>query len=153
MDTCRYCQRIRDEWDCHGDECRRAIAKALRRQRAGLPMVADRIRNELPSGAPTQQVIAVLSRQRLRARRPSRSITKRTSIIRESLINRRPREAVGDADAELPDAEVKRQTADGRTYDGRLDPSGELPRIDTGNKPDEYTVYWGDEAIEKQYES
>ena len=45
------------------------------------------------------------------------------------------------------------ETADGRTYNGRLDPSGELPRIDTGNKPDEYTVYWGDEAIEKQYES
>ncbi|RQS64357.1 hypothetical protein DID96_28390 [Burkholderia sp. Bp8963] len=69
MEPCRYCQKIRDEWDCHGDECRRAIAQALRRQRAGLPMVADRIRNEVPSGASTQQVIAVLSRQRLRARR------------------------------------------------------------------------------------
>lgn len=80
MDTCRYCLKIRDEWECHGDECRRAIAKALRRQRAGLPMVADRIRNELPSGAPTQQVIAVLSRQRLRARRGNEERRERKEI-------------------------------------------------------------------------
>ncbi|MBR8181083.1 hypothetical protein KDW54_01610 [Burkholderia ambifaria] len=80
MEQCRYCQRIRDEWDCHGDECRRAIAKALRRQRAGLPMVPDRIRNELPSGAPTQQVIAVLSRQRLRARRGNEERRERKEI-------------------------------------------------------------------------
>jgi hypothetical protein len=69
MDKCRYCGRIRDEWDCHGDECRRAIARALRRQRAGLPMVPDVIRNEIPPGATTEEVINVLSRQRLRARR------------------------------------------------------------------------------------
>ncbi|PLZ01268.1 hypothetical protein CY652_17150 [Burkholderia sp. WAC0059] len=69
MDKCRYCERIRDEWDCHGEECRRAIAKALRRQRAGLPMVPDLIRNEIPAGASTREVIAVLARQRLRARR------------------------------------------------------------------------------------
>ncbi|RQY66009.1 hypothetical protein [Burkholderia stagnalis] len=80
MDTCRYCLKIRDEWECHGDECRRAIAKALRRQRSGLPMVADRIRNELPSGAPTQQVIAVLSRQRLRARRGNEERRERKEI-------------------------------------------------------------------------
>ncbi|MBU9250092.1 hypothetical protein KTD14_11600 [Burkholderia multivorans] len=80
MEQCRYCHRIRDEWDCHSDECRRAIAKALRRQRAGLPMVPDRIRNEIPSGAPTQQVIAVLSRQRLRARRGNEERRERKEI-------------------------------------------------------------------------
>ncbi|MCO8589196.1 hypothetical protein [Burkholderia multivorans] len=80
MEQCRYCHRIRDEWDCHGDECRRAIAKALRRQRAGLPMVPDRIRNEIPSGAPTQQVIAVLARQRLRARRGNEERRERKEI-------------------------------------------------------------------------
>lgn len=69
MDKCRYCGKIRDEWECHGQECRTAIAKALRRQRAGLPMVANVIRNEVPAGAPAREVITVLSRQRLRARR------------------------------------------------------------------------------------
>lgn len=80
MDTCRYCQKIRDEWDCHGDECRRAIAKALRRARSGLPIVADRIRNELPAGAPTEQVIVTLSRQRLRARRGNEERRERKEI-------------------------------------------------------------------------
>lgn len=47
---------------------------------AGLPMVPDRIRNELPSGAPTQQVIAVLSRQRLRARRGNEERRERKEI-------------------------------------------------------------------------
>lgn len=60
---------MRDEWDCHGQECRRAIAKAVRRQQAGLPMVPNIIRNEIPAGATTREVITVLSRQRLRARR------------------------------------------------------------------------------------
>lgn len=69
MDKCRYCGKIRDEWECHGQECRTAIAKALRRHRSGLPMVANVIRNEVPAGASTSEVIAVLSRQRLRARR------------------------------------------------------------------------------------
>ena len=69
MDKCRYCGKIRDEWECHGQECRTAIAKALRRHRSGLPMVANVIRNEVPAGASTGEVIAVLSRQRLRARR------------------------------------------------------------------------------------
>jgi hypothetical protein len=69
MDTCRYCNKIRDEWDCHGEACRRAIARAVERQRAGLPMVPQVIRNEIPANASATEVIAVLSRQRLRARR------------------------------------------------------------------------------------
>ena len=69
MNKCQYCERIRDEWDCHGPECRRAIAKALQRQRAGLPMVAKVIRNQIPAGASAGEVITLLSRQRLRARR------------------------------------------------------------------------------------
>src|SRR3981189_1285603 len=69
MNKCRYCEKIRDEWDCHGQACRRAIARALRRERAGLRMVPDVIRNEVPAGATTGEVITVLSRQRLRARR------------------------------------------------------------------------------------
>jgi hypothetical protein len=80
MEKCRYCARIRDEWDCHGDECRRAIARALRRQRSGLPMVPDVIRNEIPPGASTQQVIAVLSRQRLRARRRNEERRERKAV-------------------------------------------------------------------------
>ncbi|MDR5808385.1 hypothetical protein [Caballeronia sp. LZ019] len=69
MEKCPYCDRIRDEWDCHGQTCRTAIARALRRQRMGLPMVAKVIRNEIPAGASTGEVITQLSRQRLRARR------------------------------------------------------------------------------------
>ncbi|HEV3106589.1 MAG TPA: hypothetical protein VGZ01_12975 [Trinickia sp.] len=80
MDKCRYCERIRDEWDCHGEECRSAIAKALRRQRAGLPMVPKVIRNEIPAGASTGEVIAVLSRQRLRARRGNEERRERKEI-------------------------------------------------------------------------
>jgi hypothetical protein len=80
MDKCRYCGRIRDEWDCHGDECRRAIARALRRQRSGLPMVPDVIRNEIPPGATTEEVINVLSRQRLRARRGNEERRERKAV-------------------------------------------------------------------------
>ncbi|MGX6998862.1 hypothetical protein [Caballeronia sp. KNU42] len=69
MNECRYCGKMRDEWDCHGQECRTAIARALRRQRLGLPMVANLIRNEIPAGATTGEVITVLWRQRVRARR------------------------------------------------------------------------------------
>jgi len=69
MEKCPYCERIRDEWDCHGQTCRTAIARALRRQRMGLPMVPKVIRNEIRSGATTGEVITQLSRQRLRARR------------------------------------------------------------------------------------
>ncbi len=69
MNECRYCRKMRDEWDCHGQECRTAIARALRRQRLGLPMVPNLIRNEIPAGATTGEVITVLWRQRVRARR------------------------------------------------------------------------------------
>jgi hypothetical protein len=86
MNECRYCGKIRDEWDCHGQECRRAIAKALRRQRLGLQMVPDVIRNEVPAGATTGEVITVLARQRVRARRGNEA--------------RRDRKAAEDADGE-----------------------------------------------------
>ena len=80
MNNCRYCGKLRDEWDCHGQECRRAITKALRRQRLGLPMVPDVIRNEIPANATTGEVISVLSRQRLRARRRNEERRERKAI-------------------------------------------------------------------------
>lgn len=40
------------------------------------------------------------------------------------------------------------QTMDGRTFSGRAEPDGQLPRIDTYGE-DEYVVYWGDEALIK----
>jgi hypothetical protein len=80
MDKCRYCEKVRDEWDCHGQECRRAIATALRRQHSGLPMVPNIIRNEIPAGASTGEVITVLSRQRLRARRGNEDRRERKKI-------------------------------------------------------------------------
>ncbi|PTB22690.1 hypothetical protein C9I57_02725 [Trinickia symbiotica] len=80
MEKCRYCGRIRDEWDCHGDECRKAIARALRRQRSGLPMIPNVIRNEIPPDATTDQVIGVLSRQRLRARRGNEERRERKAV-------------------------------------------------------------------------
>ncbi|VBB15130.1 PAAR domain-containing protein [Burkholderia stabilis] len=43
------------------------------------------------------------------------------------------------------------ETADGRIHSGALDASGELPRVNTGDGSGDYTVYWGDEAIEKKY--
>ncbi|CAB3759910.1 hypothetical protein [Paraburkholderia humisilvae] len=80
MNKCPYCEKIRDEWDCHGPECRSAIAKALRRQRKGLPMVPKVIRNEIPAGASTGEVIARLSHQRLRARRGNEERRERKEI-------------------------------------------------------------------------
>jgi hypothetical protein len=80
MDTCRYCGKMRDEWDCHGQQCRTAIARALKRQRQGLPMVANVIRNELPAHASTGEVIAVLSRQRMRARRGNEERRERKAL-------------------------------------------------------------------------
>jgi hypothetical protein len=80
MNKCPYCEKVRDEWDCHGSECRAAIAKALRRQRQGLPMVPKVIRNEIPAGASTGEVIARLSRQRLRARRGNEERRERKEI-------------------------------------------------------------------------
>ena len=43
------------------------------------------------------------------------------------------------------------ETADGRIESGRIDTGGQLPRIVTGNSPDSYTVYWGDQALAKQF--
>lgn len=40
------------------------------------------------------------------------------------------------------------ETLDGRTFSGRAGADGLLPRIDTHGE-DEYTVYWGDEALTK----
>ncbi|KWO11269.1 hypothetical protein WM26_01905 [Burkholderia cepacia] len=45
------------------------------------------------------------------------------------------------------------ETTDGRVFQGKLDASGMLPRIHTGHNPDDYTVYWGDDAIAKQNET
>src|ERR1700682_5398430 len=80
MNKCRYCEKVRDEWDCHGQGCRRAIAKALRRHRLGLPMVPNVIRNELPAAATTGEIITLLSRQRLRARRSNEERRERREI-------------------------------------------------------------------------
>jgi hypothetical protein len=80
MDKCRYCGRVRDEWDCHGQECREAIAKALRRQRSGLPMLPNVIRSEIPPDATTEEVITLLSRQRLRARRGNEERRERKAV-------------------------------------------------------------------------
>jgi hypothetical protein len=85
MNNCRYCGKLRDEWDCHGQECRRAIAKALRRQRLGLPMVADVLRNEIPANATTGEVITVLSRQRVRARRRNEERRERKAIDKSDI--------------------------------------------------------------------
>ncbi|RQR27903.1 PAAR domain-containing protein [Burkholderia sp. Bp9143] len=42
------------------------------------------------------------------------------------------------------------ETSDGRMHFGRLDASGKLPRIHTGDEASDYTVYWGDDALSKQ---
>ena len=41
------------------------------------------------------------------------------------------------------------ETEDGRTFSGRTDSDGRLPRIAT-DASDQYTVYWGDGALAKQ---
>lgn len=43
------------------------------------------------------------------------------------------------------------ETADGRVHFGHLDASGKLPRIHTGDEANDYTVYWGDDALAKQH--
>jgi len=43
------------------------------------------------------------------------------------------------------------ETSDGRVHYGRLDASGRLPRIHTGDNSDDYTIYWGDDALVKQH--
>lgn len=41
------------------------------------------------------------------------------------------------------------ETGDGRSFSGRTDANGNLPRVDTQDVND-YTVYWGDAALAKQ---
>jgi hypothetical protein len=41
------------------------------------------------------------------------------------------------------------EMTDGRVYSGRVEAGGALPRMMTGENADEYTVYWGDDALEK----
>lgn len=41
------------------------------------------------------------------------------------------------------------ETTDGQVFSGRLDEQGHLPRVHTYTA-DDYTVYWGDEALAKQ---
>lgn len=40
------------------------------------------------------------------------------------------------------------KTQDGRTFSGRLDESGQLPRVITDNEQD-YDAHWGEDALEK----
>ncbi|KVC44323.1 PAAR domain-containing protein [Burkholderia diffusa] len=42
------------------------------------------------------------------------------------------------------------ETSDGRMHFGRLDASGRLPRIHTGDAASDYIVYWGDDALSMQ---
>jgi hypothetical protein len=44
------------------------------------------------------------------------------------------------------------EMVDGRTFAGRVDASGKLPRIVTDDA-DEYIVYWGDQALARQDEA
>ncbi|WP_174963193.1 MULTISPECIES: PAAR domain-containing protein [Burkholderia] len=37
-------------------------------------------------------------------------------------------------------------------YSRRVNSSGALPRVDTEKTADDYVIYWGDDAISKQYE-
>lgn len=65
--------------------------------------------------------------------------------------HRNPAEATFDEQAKLlaPRAEGMPyfvQTLDGRTFAGRVGPTGLLPRIETYGE-DEYEVLWGDEAL------
>jgi hypothetical protein len=41
------------------------------------------------------------------------------------------------------------ETADGRTFSGRIDTSGALPRVLTGESAGQFTVYWGDDALSR----
>ncbi|GGD96141.1 PAAR domain-containing protein [Caballeronia grimmiae] len=45
------------------------------------------------------------------------------------------------------------EMADGRVFSGRVDSSGALPRMMTGDNADEYTVYWGEDALERSNEN
>ena len=45
------------------------------------------------------------------------------------------------------------EMADGRVFSGRIGSGGALPRMMTGENADEYTVYWGEDALEKSNEN
>ncbi|WP_230951304.1 PAAR domain-containing protein [Burkholderia stagnalis] len=45
------------------------------------------------------------------------------------------------------------ETTDGRVFQGRLDTDGALPRIHTGDSPNDYAIYWGDDPIAKENEA
>jgi hypothetical protein len=45
------------------------------------------------------------------------------------------------------------EMADGCTLSGRIESDGTLPRMITGENASEYTVYWGDDALEKSNEN
>lgn len=45
------------------------------------------------------------------------------------------------------------EMADGRTFAGRIDSSGALPRIVTGESADDYTVHWGEDALAKHQDN
>lgn len=42
---------------------------------------------------------------------------------------------------------------DGRTFAGRVESGGALPRMMTGESADDYTVYWGEDAFDKSGEN
>ncbi|KDR37213.1 PAAR domain-containing protein [Caballeronia grimmiae] len=45
------------------------------------------------------------------------------------------------------------EMADGRMFSGCVESGGALPRMMTGDNASEYTVYWGDDALEKSNEN
>jgi hypothetical protein len=44
------------------------------------------------------------------------------------------------------------ETADGRAFPGRVDFRGTLPRVITNASADDYTVFWGEDALVKSSE-
>jgi uncharacterized Zn-binding protein involved in type VI secretion len=44
------------------------------------------------------------------------------------------------------------EKTDGQTFAGRVNPGGALPRMMTGASVDDYTVYWGEDALVKANE-
>lgn len=45
------------------------------------------------------------------------------------------------------------EMADGRMFSGCVESGGALPRMMTGDNASEYTVYWGDDALENSNEN
>lgn len=76
----------------------------------------------------------------------SRTLTGEITSIRKGAFDERVR-ATREVTEGLP---YYVETSDGRMHFGRLDSSGKLPRIHTGDEASDYTVYWGDDALSKQ---